>query len=383
MAREDLPHAPGHSAIAREIRGDEGRRRAQAFCPNCGHRCAHTKSPRLIRSRADNRAVALPRDDHRLPAQAWIITLLDRGIKRIHVYVDDFPHVGNNVSPIRPRAAAIGVSWEFLCELQPSQTQQPIAGKFGAQPTLRQAPALAHAPLAALFLRDKSSPETMAPRASVNKASCKISVEEVLNSCTHGVGLVLSIAGFVVLLALSLRHGTAWHIAGCAIYGSSLICLYLASTLYHGVRLPRWKRILKIFDHSAIYLLIAGTYTPFLLVNLRGGWGWWLLGIVWGCAIVGMVFKLWFVDHFKILSTAAYLVLGWLVLVAVKLPAAHVSAIGLRWLVAGGVMYTVGVTFYASPRIPYSHAVWHLFVVAGSVCHYLAVVYAVVPSPKI
>ncbi|MGB8060380.1 MAG: hemolysin III family protein [Candidatus Sulfotelmatobacter sp.] len=152
----------------------------------------------------------------------------------------------------------------------------------------------------------------------MKNASSNISVEEILNSCTHGIGLVLSIAGFVVLLALSIRHGTAWHIAGCAIYGSTLICLYLASTVYHGVPLPRFKRILKIFDHSAIYLLIAGTYTPFLLVNLRGGWGWSLLGIVWGCAMAGIIFKVWFVDHFKVLSTVLYLVLGWLILVAAK-----------------------------------------------------------------
>jgi hemolysin III len=169
----------------------------------------------------------------------------------------------------------------------------------------------------------------MAPGASVDKTTWKISIEEGLNTCTHGAGLVLSIAGFVVLLALSIRHGTAWHVAGCAIYGSSLICLYLASTLYHGVPVPRWKRILKIFDHSAIYLLIAGTYTPFLLVNLRGGWEWALLGIVWGCPLAGIIFKLCFVDHFKILSTVLYLVLGWLILVAARPLVAHVSAIGL------------------------------------------------------
>ena len=218
---------------------------------------------------------------------------------------------------------------------------------------------------------------------SVEKSSRKISVEEILNSYTHGVGLASSIAGFVVLLILAARYGTAWHIAGCIIYGSSLICLYLASTLYHGIPLLRWKRILKIFDHSAIYLLIAGTYTPFLLVNLRGTWGWSLLGVIWGCAMAGITFKFWFVDHAKALSTALYLAMGWLVLVAAKPLVAHVSAIGLRWLVAGGVLYTVGVVFYASRRVPYSHAVWHLFVMAGSVCHYLAVIYAVVPSRKI
>ena len=214
----------------------------------------------------------------------------------------------------------------------------------------------------------------------MKRSSRRIYLEEIVNSTTHGVGLALSVAGFVILLAMAIRHGTAWHVVGCAIYGSTLICLYLASTLYHGIRSPRLKRVLLIMDHCAIYLLIAGTYTPFLLVNLRGRWGWSLLGIVWGCAMAGIVFKLWFVDQFKILSTAFYLAMGWLALAGAKPFVAHVSPLGLRWLVAGGVMYTVGVIFYASRRIPYSHAVWHLFVIAGSVFHYLAVLYAVVLS---
>lgn len=216
----------------------------------------------------------------------------------------------------------------------------------------------------------------------MEQPSRRISLEEIVNSTTHGIGLVLSVAGFVALLAMAIRHGTAWHIVGCAIYGSTLICLYLASTLYHGIPSPQLKHPLKVFDHSAIYLLIAGTYTPFLLVNLRGGWGWSLLGIVWGCAMAGIVFKLWFVDHFKVLSTALYLVMGWLVVVATKPLLAHVSAVGLGWLVAGGVMYTVGVVFFASRKIRYGHAVWHGFVIAGSVCHYLAVLYAVVLPAK-
>jgi hemolysin III len=217
----------------------------------------------------------------------------------------------------------------------------------------------------------------------VDRPSRRISLEEIVNSTTHGVGLVLSVAGFVVLLAMAIGHGTAWHVVGCAIYGSTLICLYLASTLYHGIPSPHLKRALRILDHSAIYLLIAGTYTPFLLVNLRGGWGWSLLGIVWGCAMAGIVFKFWFVDHFKVLSTVLYLAMGWLVVVAARPLVTHVSALGLRWLVAGGVMYTVGVVFFASRKIPYGHAVWHLFVMAGSVCHYLAVLYAVVLPTKI
>jgi len=216
----------------------------------------------------------------------------------------------------------------------------------------------------------------------VKKSSGGISTEEIVNSLSHGIGLLLSVAGFVVLLLLAIRYGTAWHVVGCAIYGSTLICLYLASTLYHGIPSPRLKRALRIVDHSAIYLLIAGTYTPFLLVNLRGGWGWSLLGIVWGCAMAGIVCKFWFVDHFKVLSTVLYLAMGWLVVIAARPLVTHVSAVGLRWLVAGGVMYTVGVVFYASRKIPYGHAVWHVFVMAGSVCHYLAVLYAVILTTK-
>lgn len=210
----------------------------------------------------------------------------------------------------------------------------------------------------------------------------RISLEEIVNSLSHGIGLVLSLLGFAILLLQTIRYGTGWHIVGCTVYGTALVCLYLASTLYHGVSSPRSKHVLKIVDHSAIYLLIAGTYTPFLLVNLRGGWGWSLLGIVWGLAMAGIVFKFWFVNQFQIFSTALYLAMGWLALIAAKPLLAHVSAVGLRWLVAGGAMYTIGVVFYASRRIPYSHAVWHLFVIAGSLCHYFAVLYAVVPSTK-
>ena len=206
----------------------------------------------------------------------------------------------------------------------------------------------------------------------------RISLEELANSVTHGVGLILSIAGFIVLLVLAAMRGSAWRIVGCAIYGVTLVCLYTASTLYHGIQLTHRKRILKIFDHSAIYLLIAGTYTPFLLVNLRGAWGWSLLGIVWALALVGVLFKFWFVDRFKIASTAIYLLMGWLAVIAIKPIFVLVPRVGLIWLIAGGLMYTIGVVFFASKRIPYSHVIWHVFVMAGSICHYVAVLYSVV-----
>ena len=215
-----------------------------------------------------------------------------------------------------------------------------------------------------------------------NTCTERISAEELANTLTHGVGLILSITGFVILIVLVAMRGSAWHIVGCAVYGATLVCLYAASTLYHGIPSSRWKRALKIFDHSAIYLLIAGTYTPFLLVNLRGAWGWSLFGVVWGLALAGILFKLWFVDHFQILSTTVYLLMGWLAIIAVRPLILLVPASGLVWLAAGGLLYTAGVVFFAWKRIPYNHVIWHLFVLAGSTCHYFAVLYSVVLPAK-
>lgn len=217
------------------------------------------------------------------------------------------------------------------------------------------------------------------PRALAHR----ISAEELANTITHGIGLALSIAGFVVLLVLAALRGSPRHIVSCAIYGATLVCLYAASTLYHGIPSPRRKRALRVFDHCAIYLFIAGTYTPFLLVNLRGGWGWSLLGIVWGLAMAGIVFKFRFVDHFPFLSTVVYLLMGWLAVIALKPLLASVPASGLLWLLAGGMLYTLGVVFYAWKRLPYNHLIWHLFVLAGSTCHYVAVLYSVIPPGKV
>jgi len=213
-------------------------------------------------------------------------------------------------------------------------------------------------------------------------SSRRLSAEELANSLTHGAGLMLSIAGFMVLLVLAAVRGSAWRIVSCAVYGSTLICLYTASTLYHGIRSRRLKRVLKICDHSAIYLLIAGTYTPFLLVNLRGSWGWSLFAVIWGLAMAGILFKVWFVEHFPVLSTVVYLLMGWLALVAVKPMLLSVPQSGVLWLLAGGVLYTVGVVFYAWKKIPYNHAIWHGFVLAGSTCHYFAVLCSVILPAK-
>jgi len=211
----------------------------------------------------------------------------------------------------------------------------------------------------------------------------RLSAEELANSLTHGVGLVLSVAGFIVLVVLAAMRGSAWRIVSCAVYGSTLICLYTASTLYHGIRSRRLKRVLKICDHSAIYLLIAGTYTPFLLVNLRGSWGWSLFAVIWGLAMAGILLKVWFVEHFSILSTAVYVVMGWLALLAVKPMLLRIPHSGILWLLAGGVLYTVGVVFYAWKKVPYNHAIWHGFVLAGSTCHYFAVLCSVILPAKL
>lgn len=212
---------------------------------------------------------------------------------------------------------------------------------------------------------------------TVRRRTTRLNLEEIANSVTHGIGLLLSIAGFVVLLVFAILRGTASHVIACSVYGATLVCLYAASTLYHAVISPRLKRALKIFDHSAIYLLIAGTYTPFLLLYLRGAWGWSLFGVVWGLAFAGILFKFWFVDHFQYLSTAVYLIMGWLVVIAAKPVLAHVPTPSLLWLLAGGLLYSSGVIFYAWKRLPYSHVVWHLFVLAGSACHYIAILRSV------
>lgn len=197
--------------------------------------------------------------------------------------------------------------------------------------------------------------------------------EEIANSLTHAVGLIASIAGTAILVVLSALNGTARHIVGSAIFGATLVLLYTASTLYHSVRSQRVKARLRVMDHCAIYLLIAGTYTPFTLVGLRGGWGWSLFGVVWGLAVAGLVFKLFTTGRFARLSTAVYLAMGWLGLIAAVPLAQRLSPVTLAWLVAGGIAYTAGTPFYHNRRIRYAHAVWHLFVLAGSVCHAIAV----------
>ena len=204
--------------------------------------------------------------------------------------------------------------------------------------------------------------------------------EEIANTITHGIGVGLSIAGLVLLVVRAAIHGDAWQVTSFAIYGSSLILLYLASTLYHGFRSERVKRILRLLDHSAIYLLIAGTYTPFVLVTLRGPWGWTLFGIIWGLALLGVTFKLIFGHRYEMLSTVFYLLMGWVVIIAIKPLIAALPAAGLAWLVAGGLAYSLGVIFYVWEKLPYNHAIWHGFVLAGSFFHFFAVLLHVAPG---
>ncbi len=203
--------------------------------------------------------------------------------------------------------------------------------------------------------------------------------DEIANALTHGLGAVAALVGGSVMITLAAIYGDGWQLAAAIVYGITLLLLYLASTLYHAIPHPVAKARLKVFDHCAIYLLIAGTYTPFTLIGLRGPWGWGLFAAIWSIALAGIVFKLFFTGRFKLLSTLMYIAMGWLVVVAIKPLMSSVDAWTLGWLLAGGLFYTLGTFFYHRESIPYSHAIWHLFVVMGSVCHYVAVMRQVLP----
>jgi hemolysin III len=204
--------------------------------------------------------------------------------------------------------------------------------------------------------------------------------EELANRLTHGFGAALSVAGLILLVVYAARFGTAWHVTSTAIFGSTLVLLYTSSTLYHSFRGEQTRQLLQKFDHAAIFLLIAGTYTPFTLVTLRGPWGWSLFGVVWGLALVGVSLKFWFAGRFRLVSTIIYLGMGWLVMVAIKPLLAALPAGGMRLLVAGGLCYTGGAVFYLWKQLPYQHAIWHLFVLGGSTCHWAAIFLHVVPA---
>jgi hemolysin III len=204
-------------------------------------------------------------------------------------------------------------------------------------------------------------------------------IEEWLNSATHGIGALLSVIGTVALIIAATELGDAWKLVSFSIFGASLILLYMASAFYHGATQPRLKTAFKTLDHCAIFLLIAGTYTPFLLVNMRGNSGWTLFAIIWSLAITGVVLKIIFKNRFKLARVGIYVAMGWLIVVAASDLAANVGEQALYLLIAGGVAYTAGVIFYLADRVPYMHAVWHLFVIGGSALHFSAVYLGVLP----
>jgi hemolysin III len=207
----------------------------------------------------------------------------------------------------------------------------------------------------------------------------RLIVEEIANTITHGVGLVLSLAGCAALLILAFTHGSHWHIVGCGVYGATLVAVYAASTLYHGLQKPRLKHIFRAADQVAIYLLIAGTYTPFMLVNLRGFWGWTLLALVWTLAVCGIVCRIVLAERSERFTVTLYVAMAWMAIIAVKPIFTLVPLGGLAWIGAGGLAYMTGLIFFAWQRLPFHHTIWHLFVMAGSVCHYFAVMFYVLP----
>ncbi|MBB5020432.1 hemolysin III [Chitinivorax tropicus] len=198
---------------------------------------------------------------------------------------------------------------------------------------------------------------------------------ERLNSITHLIGAVFSVAGMSILLTLAAQQGDVWKLVSFSVYGSMLVLLYSFSTLYHALQ-GRAKAIFQKLDHTAIYLLIAGTYTPFTLITLRGAWGWTLFGINWGLALIGIIQELWLGKRTRALSLTIYFIMGWLVLVAIKPLTAALPTGGLVWLTLGGLLYTVGIIFYAlDDRMRHAHGIWHLFVLGGSLCQYLCILF--------
>ncbi len=199
--------------------------------------------------------------------------------------------------------------------------------------------------------------------------------EEIANAVSHGVGLAAALGGVPVLMTHAVRAGGPGRVLGAAVFSASVVVLYLASTLYHALPAGRAKRVFRVIEHSGIYLLIAGTYTPFTLGVLRGPWGWTLLTLVWGLALVGIAVKALAGIRYHALSTAVYVAMGWLIVVAVRPLWLRVPGVGVAWLVAGGLAYTLGVAFFAAPRLRFGHFVWHLFVLGGTTCHFFAVLW--------
>jgi len=201
--------------------------------------------------------------------------------------------------------------------------------------------------------------------------------EEIVNSITHGLGALLSIVALIILIIVAGRHGDIWHLVSFSIYGTTLVLLYLSSTLYHSFKRPRVKSLFARFDHISIFLLIAGTYTPILLTSIRGIWGWTLFGIIWGLAIVGTIIRSIYLHRFRKLMVAVYLLMGWMFILAGRQIILNLPSISLTFLVLGGIAYSVGVVFYMWRSLPYGHGIWHLFVLAGSMLHFFAIYFSI------
>jgi len=204
-------------------------------------------------------------------------------------------------------------------------------------------------------------------------------LEEMLNAATHGFGAILSMSGLVVLIVSANLYGNIWHRLSFSIYGISLLLMYMASTLYHSFKNEKLKHIFKICDHASIYLLIAGTYTPFTLVLFQGTLGWSIFGIIWGLALLGIAQQIFFVDRFEIFSTLCYIIMGWFIIIFIKPLVTSMPFAGFCWLVAGGLLYTFGAGIYLCSQLPFNHTVWHLFVLGGSLCHFITILCFVLP----
>jgi hemolysin III len=198
--------------------------------------------------------------------------------------------------------------------------------------------------------------------------------EELANAITHGIGLGLAIAAQVVMMVFANQYGDIWHIVGYSIYGTTLILLYFSSTMYHSIAPGKWKDRFHLTDHISIFLLIAGTYTPITLIAMRDtAWGWTIFGIIWGAAILGIVLKVFWFDRFKLLSLILYGIMGWIIIIAIKPLIESVNTTGLIFLLVGGISYSLGIIFYVWRKIPFSHAIWHLFVLGGSISHFFTI----------
>ena len=203
--------------------------------------------------------------------------------------------------------------------------------------------------------------------------------EEIANGFTHALGAALGVAGLVILVTSAAMKGDPWKVVSFSVFGATLIILYTMSTLYHFAKKERAKKFLHILDHASIFLLIAGTYTPVALVTMRGPWGWSIFGIIWGIALVGIILKIFYTGRFNGLSTALYLAMGWLIVIALKPLLTLMPREGLYWFLAGGISYSLGTVFYSWKNLRYNHAVWHLFVMGGSACHFFGIYFQILP----